>query len=35
MTKPKSEPQKGDKRRYIREAIESLGLDAKYVDAAK
>jgi hypothetical protein len=35
MTKPTSGPQKGDKRRYIREAIESLGLDAKYVDAAK
>src|SRR5438270_2136732 len=35
MTKPKSESQKGEKRRYTREAIESLGLDAKYVDAAK
>jgi hypothetical protein len=35
MSKPKSGPQKGDKRRYLREAIESLGLDAKYADAAK
>jgi hypothetical protein len=35
MTKPKSAPQKGEKRRYTREAIDSLGLDAKYADAAK
>ena len=35
MTKPKSGPQKGEKRRYLREAIESLGLDAKYADAAR
>jgi hypothetical protein len=35
MSKPKSGPQKGDKRRYLREAIESLGLDARYADAAK
>ena len=35
MTKLKSGPQKGEKRRYTREAIESLGLDAKYADAAE
>ena len=35
MSKPKSGPQKGDKKRYLREAIESLGLDARYADAAK
>jgi hypothetical protein len=35
MSKPKSRPQKGDKKRYIREAIQSLGLDARYADAAK
>src|SRR4051794_29060015 len=35
MTKPKNGSQRGEKRRYVREAIESLGLDAKYADAAK
>ena len=28
-------PQRGDKSQYVREAINRLGLDAKYLDAAK
>jgi hypothetical protein len=33
--KPQGESQRGEKRQYLREAIETLGLDAKYLDAAK